>query len=75
MKRLYSLDNARVIAVFMILLCHFFIFSDMNTGVGRYLGWVGNLIFLLISAILYSAKYNLDATPGIISSGGAEIRL
>ena len=73
MKRINSLDYVRVIAVFMILLCHFFIFSDLNIGVGRYLGGAGNMIFILVSALLYSAKYNDEAQPGIISSGGGKI--
>lgn len=75
MRRFYSLDYVRVIAVFMILLCHFFLFSDLNTGIGRYLGGAGNMIFILVSALLYSSKYNPDVLLGTISSGGAEIRL
>lgn len=72
MRRFYSLDYVRVIAVFMILLCHFFLFSDSNTGVGRYLGGAGNMIFILVSALLYSSKYDSDTQPGIISSGGGK---
>lgn len=60
MKRLSELDYIRVIAVGLILLCHYLEYSGLNVGVGRYLGGVGNAIFFLLSALLYCFKYNID---------------
>ena len=57
-QRIIALDYVRVIAVFMILLCHYFLFSDLNSGVGRYLAGSGNIVFFLVSAFLYGQKYN-----------------
>lgn len=48
----------------MILLCHYFLFSDLNSGIGRYLGRTGNIIFFLVSALLYGLKYYPAAQPG-----------
>lgn len=56
-KRINTLDTIRVVAVFMILLCHYFLFSDLNSGIGRYFAGVGNMIFFLVSAFLYGTKY------------------
>ena len=58
MKReIAALNHVRVIAVFVILLCHYFLFSDLNNGVGRYLAGTGNMLFFLVSALLYGLKY------------------
>lgn len=51
------MDHVRVIAVFVILLCHYFLFSDLNSGVGRYFAGIGNMMFFLVSALLYGLKY------------------
>jgi len=51
------LDHVRVVAVFMILLCHYFLFSSLNSGIGRYLAGTGNMVFFLVSALLYGLKY------------------
>ena len=56
-KRISTLDTIRVVAIFMILLCHFFLFSDLNSCIGRYFAGVGNMIFFLVSAFLYGTKY------------------
>ncbi len=56
-NKIHSFDSIRVVAIFMILLCHYFMFSDLNTGVGRYFAGVGNMIFFLVAAILYGNKY------------------
>ena len=56
-NKIHSLDYIRVVAIFMILLCHYFMFSDLNTGVGRYFAGVGNMIFFLVSAMLYGTKH------------------
>ena len=65
-NRVNAFDYVRVIAVFMILLCHYFLFSDLNSGIGRYLGLTGNIIFFLISALLYSLKKQ----SGKLNNGG-----
>ncbi len=57
-KSIVTVDYSRVIAVFMILLCHYFLFSNLNTGIGRYLAGTGNMIFFLVSALLYGTKYS-----------------
>ena len=59
-NKIYSLDSVRVVAIFMILLCHYFLFSYLNDGVGRYFAGVGNMVFFLVSAMLYGLKYNND---------------
>lgn len=59
-NKIYSLDFVKVVAIFMILLCHYFLFSDLNTGISRYFAGVGNMIFFLVSAVLYGIKYNID---------------
>jgi len=59
-NKIYSLDFVRVVAIFMIQLCHYFLFSDLNTGISRYFAGVGNMIFFLVSAVLYGIKYNID---------------
>lgn len=57
-QRIIALDYIRVVAVFMILLCHYFLFSDLSSGIGRYLGGTGNIIFFVVSALLYGLKYH-----------------
>ena len=56
----YSIDQVRVVAIMMILLCHYFLFSDLSDGIGRYFAGIGNMIFFLVSAVLYGLKYNDD---------------
>ena len=56
--RIYALDYIRVIAVAMILTCHYLLFSGVSSGLGRYLAGIGNMIFFLLSALLYGNKYN-----------------
>lgn len=56
-NRINALDTIRVVAILMILLCHYFLFSDLNSGIGRYLAGAGNMIFFLVSAFLYGTKY------------------
>ena len=56
MGRINELDYIRVVAVVAVLLCHYFLFSNLNSGVGRYLGGIGNTVFFLTSALLYSFK-------------------
>ena len=56
-REIAALNHVRVIAVFVILLCHYFLFSDLNSGVGRYLAGTGNMLFFLVSALLYGLKY------------------
>ena len=63
-KRIIALDYIRVAAILMILLCHYFLFSDLNSGIGRYLGRTGNIIFFLVSALLYGLKYIPDTKLG-----------
>ena len=46
-----------MVAVFVILLCHYFLFSSLNSGIGRYLAGTGNMVFFLVSALLYGLKY------------------
>lgn len=57
-SRIYVLDYIRVIAVMMILTCHYLLFSGVSSGLGRYLAGIGNMIFFLLSALLYGNKYN-----------------
>ena len=71
MRRIYELDYIRVMAVLMILLCHYFIFSDLNSGVGRYLGGTGNNIFFFVSALLYGTIYG----PTTAGTGGGKFMI
>lgn len=61
-KKIFSLDHIRVIALLMILLCHYFLFSNLCNGVSRYFAGVGNMIFFLVSAMLYGLKYSNGQT-------------
>lgn len=61
-KKIFSLDHIRVIALLMILLCHYFLFSNHSNGVSRYFAGVGNMIFFLVSAMLYGLKYSNGQT-------------
>ena len=67
-KRINALDYVRVVAILMILLCHYFLFSDLNTGIGRYLGGTGTMVFFLLSAFLYGLKYEIDSQT--VGGGG-----
>ena len=69
MTRINELDYIKVAAIFFILLCHYFIFSDLNSGVGRYLGGTGNNIFFFVSALLYGTIYG----PTTAGTGGGQI--
>lgn len=60
-KRINELDYVRVITVGMILLCHYLECSDVNLGLGRYLGGAGNTVFFVVSALLYSFRYRVDS--------------
>ena len=62
-NRIHSLDFVRIIAMGMILTCHYLIFSGVSSGLGRYFAGTGNMIFFLISALLYGNKYNTDNDP------------
>lgn len=55
-SRIHGLDYVRVLAIFVIVMCHFLEFSGINLGLGRYFGRVGNMVFFLLSALLYGAK-------------------
>lgn len=61
-KKIFSLDHIRVIALLMILLCPYFLFSNLSNGVSRYFAGVGNMIFFLVSAMLYGLKYSNGQT-------------
>ncbi len=59
-SRLNNLDYIRSLAILMIITCHYFLFSDLSDGIGRYLAGVGNIIFFLLSALLYGIKLDND---------------
>ncbi len=58
--RFFPGDYVRVFAMIMILLCHYYQNCNLASGVDRYLGDVGNMIFFLLSAFLYGGKLNSD---------------
>gem|GEM_PF-7124162 len=49
----------------MILTCHYLLFSGVNSRLGHYLGGTGNIIFFLLSALLYGNKYNSAAIRNV----------
>lgn len=74
LKRINELDYVRVIAVGMILMCHFFEYSGASVGFGRYLGGVGNTVFFVVSALLYSFRYN-DSSHGFDTQLFTKLRI
>ena len=64
-NRICALDYARVVTILMIMLCHYLLFSDLDSGAGRYLGGVGTIIFFLISAFIYGLKYFANHNEGL----------
>lgn len=58
LNRNYTLDYIRVFAIALIIICHYLEYSGVNEGLGRYTGRVGNMLFFLISALLYGQKMN-----------------
>lgn len=56
-----ALDHVRLVALVLILLCHYFMFSDLSDGVSRYFSGTGNMLFFLVSAVLYGLKYPVDS--------------
>jgi peptidoglycan/LPS O-acetylase OafA/YrhL len=59
-NRNYSLDYIRVVAILMIVICHYCLFSSLDSGVGRFLAGVGNMVFFMLSALLYGNKHISD---------------
>lgn len=70
-KRINELDYVRVIAISMILLCHYLECSSVSLGLGRYLGGAGNTVFFVLSALLYSFRYCPDNQ--LINRGGQSL--
>ena len=60
MTRYYTLDYIRVVAILMIVMCHYCFFSSLNSDIGRYLAGVGNMIFFMLSALLYGNRCNIS---------------
>ena len=57
MEKDYTFDYVRVIAMFVIVLGHFFVFCTPFHGIGRYLGGGGYNVFFFLSALLYGIKW------------------
>lgn len=58
--RYFKFDFARAIAIIGIVLCHFFLFGGAGnscTPLGRYLALVFNVVFFMLSALLYGIKW------------------
>lgn len=55
-ERSVKLDYIRVLACLMIVTCHYFLFSNLNSGIGRNLAGIGNVVFFLLSALLYGSR-------------------
>ena len=58
--RIYALDYIRVIAVMMILTCHYLLFSGVSSGLGRYLA--GMEIFCFFQYLRYYMGINIIRT-------------
>lgn len=63
-NRVHSYDYIRVIAILMIVICHYFLFSNLNSGIGRFLSSIGNMEFILLSALLYGRDLTDRNTGG-----------
>ena len=63
-RRIHTFDYIRSLAILVIVSCHYLEFSGVNVGLGRYLGLVGNMIFFLLSALLYGKTLTLYETYG-----------
>lgn len=61
----YSLDYIRVIAIMSIVVCHFLIFCTDDVGIGRLLAGGGNILFFLLSALLYGRKWEKNRYKSI----------
>ena len=59
-NRINALDYVRVVAITMILMCHYFLFSELNNGISRYFAGTGNMLFFLVSAVLFGYKYRIE---------------
>lgn len=70
-KRNYALDYIRVVAILMIVMCHYCFFSSLDSGIGRYLAGVGNMIFFMLSALLYGNRCNYAKTA---TMGGSNLQ-
>ena len=58
--RNFKFDFARAIAIIGIVLCHFFLFGGAGNNfipLGRYIALVFNVIFFILSALLYGIKW------------------
>ena len=61
-NRIHTFDYIRSLAILIIVACHYLEYSDVNVGLGRYFGLVGNMLFFLLSALLYGknlARYEI----------------
>lgn len=68
--RVNSFDYIRTIAIFMIVICHYLMFSGINEGVARYLASTGNVMFFILSALLYGGKRMEDGS--FVKNGGGK---
>ena len=57
-ERSIKLDYIRVLACLMIVTCHYFLFSNLNGGIGRNLAGIGNVVFFMLSALLYGSRFH-----------------
>lgn len=58
MKRTNSFDYIRAYSIVGILICHFLFNWESTTGTGRWLASTFNVIFLMLSAILFGLKWD-----------------
>ena len=55
--RVYCFEVVRVMAIVMIIACHYLTFSGLQTSIGGMLGGVGNCMFFTLSALLFGLKW------------------
>lgn len=69
--RYYNFDFTRAYAVIIIVFCHIILYGNQDAlyGVGKFLGYCGNVIFLAISSILFGLKLGAgggDSFPSLV---------
>lgn len=57
MKRTNSFDYIRAYSIVCIMLCHFLFNWEFTAGTGRWLASTFNVVFLMLSAILFGLKW------------------
>ena len=53
----HSFELVRAVAIMVIVLGHFLVFSSISTSLGSHWGGVGNCVFFVLSALLFGLKW------------------